>query len=129
MDSNNFYNDQNNAQGNAYSYNYSAPVQDTYQVVENKKTNPVAVVSLICGIVGILSCCCCGVGFIFGIMAIVLAIIVKVQDGKMSGVAVAGLICGIVSIIATIGGGVLWVTTGALDSFIDGFYDGYYGYY
>ncbi len=127
MDSNNYYNNQDNG-ATSYQYDYVAPAQEMYQANTGKKSTALSVVALVCGIVGILSCCCCGVGFIFGVMAIVLAVIVKVQDGKMSGVAIAALVCGIVSIIATIGGGFLWVSTGALDSFIDGFYEGYYGY-
>lgn len=127
MDSNNYYNNQDNGAA-SYQYDYVAPTQEMYQANAGKKSTALSVVALVCGIVGILSCCCCGVGFIFGIMAIVLAIIVKVQDGKMSGVAIAALVCGILSIIATIGGGFLWFYTGALDSFIEGFYEGYYGY-
>lgn len=127
MDSNNFYNNQNNG-STPYSYDYTAPVEETYQAVGEKKSTALAVVALICGILGILSCCCCGVGFIFAIMAIILAVIVKAQDGKFSGVAMAALICGIVAILANLGGCFYWMFCGGLESFIDGFYEGYYGY-
>lgn len=79
--------------------------------------NGMAIGSLVCGIVGILCCCCCGVGAIVGIVAIVLAILSKKQNGgKLSGLALAGLICGIVAIVfgagyliysLAVGGGVM----------------------
>ena len=79
--------------------------------------NGMAIGSLVCGIVGILLCCCCGMGAILGIVGIVLAICSrKPNGGKMSGMAIAGLVCSIIAILfgagsliySVIGGGAIY---------------------
>ncbi|MCH5280494.1 MAG: hypothetical protein J1E61_03425 [Lachnospiraceae bacterium] len=60
-----------------------------------------AVVSLILGILSILTCCCYGVvSIVLGIIAIVLAVLAKKDNmGKMPGMAIGGLICGIIGLV------------------------------
>ena len=86
----------------------------TVNAVEEKKAFPVlGLISMICGILGILiGCTCCtfaGVGL--GILAAVLAIIERVTLGKFSGLAIAGLICGgaalVLSVVNMVLGGIL----------------------
>lgn len=75
------------------------PMQFQAEVVANPN-NGMAIGSLICGIAGILLCCCCGIGAVAGIVGIILAICSKKSNGgKMSGMALAGLICSIIAIV------------------------------
>ena len=71
-----------------------------------KEKNPTAITSMVLGIIGVVSICCCGVGApVFGIAALICAIVSKSKTGKMNGMAIAGLIMGIVSIVF----GVAWL--------------------
>ena len=97
--------------------NGGTPTQFQAEVTVANPDNGMAIGSLICGIVGILLCCCCGIGAILGIVGIILAICSKKQNaGKMSGMAVAGLVCSIIAILfgagsliySIIGGGAVY---------------------
>ncbi|MBQ8189386.1 MAG: hypothetical protein IJZ44_06375 [Lachnospiraceae bacterium] len=85
-------------------YGYQQPYQgDIYrQPGEGSGVDGKAVGSLVCGILGILLCCCYGIpGIILGIIAIVLAIMAKRDNmGTFPGIALAGMICGIVAVVA-----------------------------
>lgn len=142
MDFNNQENNQNvevqqdtvQAENVAPAYNAVPPmynaVPPTY--VPEQPANPnngMAIGALICGIVGIVLCCCCGISAIVGIVGIVLAILSKNKNGgKMSGMAIAGLICSIASVVFGIASCVFWFTPGTMDAFWEGFNEGYYGY-
>ena len=90
---NNFYQDNTNAQAQAPVYN-AAPAE--------KKTDVMAIISLVCGILAIiLSCCTAYIGLIPGIVGIILAILSKKNNGK-SGMATAGLICSIIGIVIAV---------------------------
>lgn len=85
---------------------YTAPQyagQPPYGYIPQPQANPnngFAIASMICGIAGILLCCCYGAGAVVGIVGIVLAVMSKKQNaGKMSGMAIAGLVCGIIGVI------------------------------
>ena len=74
--------------------------------VEKKSVNGLGIASLAFGIVGILTICGCGIGFIFGILGIILGILgLTVLKNSGKGFPIAGLI---VSGIATVFGSV-WV--------------------
>ncbi len=77
---------------------------DTFQQQPPTNTGkPFAIASLVLGIVGICSCCCCiyWLNLIFGALAIVFAIVSArtSKDKKMSGLAIAGLILGILAVL------------------------------
>lgn len=77
-----------------------------YQV-EKKPTNGLAIAAMILGIASALTGWCYGVGLIFGIISIILAILSKkASNGRLSGMALAGLICSIFGIVISI---VFWV--------------------
>lgn len=58
-----------------------------------------AVASLILGILGILLSCCYGLGFIVGVISVVLAIFSSgTTNGRFTSVAIGGLVCGIVAV-------------------------------
>ena len=60
-----------------------------------------AIASMVCGIVGILMCCCCiyWINLVLGILAVVFAIVSAHQSKRMRGMAIAGLILGILAIL------------------------------
>ena len=87
-------------QGYADGYN-----QNAYNLVPKKKTSTKAILSLIFGIAGIVTCCGFGIlGVILGIAGVVLAILSRNDnDGKMEGLAIAGLIVSIVAFVFGLG--------------------------
>ena len=87
-------------QGYANGYN-----QNAYNPVPQKKTSTKAILSLIFGIAGIVTCCAFGIlGVGLGIAGVVLAILSRNDnDGKMEGLAIAGLVVSIVAFIFGLG--------------------------
>lgn len=100
QDSSNYQN--NNYQSNTYqSNNYQDNTQNAYSsayaepAASTEASTPgLAVASLVMGILSIVLSCCCGVGIIFAIAGIIMAISANKQ--VKTGVATAGLICSIV---------------------------------
>ena len=83
--------------------NVEAEVTET-PVVEapaQKKNNVLAILALVCGILGIVfNCCCIWLSIPFAIAALILALVAPKKDGgKMDGMALAGLILGVVGIV------------------------------
>lgn len=143
---------QNNNQNNVNSQQYNVPqngqqygsqqygTPNTYGTVppafnpnpapQANPNNGMAIGSLICGIVGILLCCCCGIGALVGIVGLVLAILSrKPNGGKFSGLAVGGLVCSIIAIVFSSGYLIYYFAMGGAaitdwDSFLNS-----YGYY
>ncbi|MCR5209908.1 MAG: DUF4190 domain-containing protein [Lachnospiraceae bacterium] len=60
-----------------------------------------AITSLVCGIIGLLTVCLFGIGGLFGLIAVILAIIAGVKGNK-SGLKIAGLISGILAVIFSV---------------------------
>ena len=60
-----------------------------------------AIASLVCGILGMLMCCCCVYWFnlILGILAVVFSVVSARQSKKIRGLAIAGLILGILALL------------------------------
>ncbi len=87
-------------QGYANGYN-----QNAYNPVPQKKNSTKAILSLIFGIAGIVTCCAFGIlGVILGIAGVVLAILSRNDnDGKMEGLAVAGLVVSVVAFVFGLG--------------------------
>ena len=70
-----------------------------HQPLKNKQNN-MALASLIMGIIGIVTSCCCFGGLIFGSLGIVFALLSKTQD-RFEGNALAGLITSIIGLVVT----------------------------
>ncbi len=133
MDSNNF----NNSNSGVYetgtntdTYTYAAPEMGTPVVEAAPVANPnngMAIGSLVCGIVGLVSCCCCGLGAIVGIVGVVLAILSKKKnDGKFSGLAVAGLVCSILAILSGVGYLIYAIASGVMaPAMLEGYNNAY----
>ena len=101
MDGQNMNNKQNNYQDNTAA----TPVAPVVEAAPEKKTDALAIVALVAGILSIvLACCTTYFGAIPAIAGIICAIISKKKNGK-SGMATAGLICSIVGIVIV----VLWI--------------------
>lgn len=99
-----FYNNMGYQQPYGYQQTYQQPYQSEIyrQPGEGNGVDGKAVGSLVCGILGILLCCCYGIpGIILGVVAIVLAMLAKRDNmGEFPGIALAGMICGIISVVA-----------------------------
>ena len=66
------------------------------------KSNGFAIASLVTGILSLCVCCCYGGGLVFGVLAIIFAIIQSKQTGEMSSSSIAGMICGILGTLFSI---------------------------
>ena len=62
-----------------------------------KEQTGLSIASMVCGILSLVGCWCCGLGVILAIAAIVLGVIGRKKGGK--GFALAGIICGSIGII------------------------------
>lgn len=61
-----------------------------------------SIASLVLGIISILTCCCCLLGLIFGVLGLVFALIAK-KGRAWDGMKIAGLICSIIGLILSFG--------------------------
>ena len=99
MDGQNFENQNTNNYQDNTNDTQSSPVVDNTPA---NKTDALAIVSLVAGILAIvMACCVTYVGIVLGIVGIVCAVMSKKNNGK-SGMATAGLICSIVGIVLAI---------------------------
>lgn len=104
MDGQNTGNGQNN-QTSQYS-NYqdntaNVPYQAPGEQPQSNKANTLQIISLICGIAGIVFGCCTGyVGVVLGIIGLICAIIGN-KESK-NGVGTGGLVCSIIAIVISI---------------------------
>ncbi len=95
-----------------YPQSAAAPVESS--------TNPMAITGMICGILSLLTGCCCGVfGLPFSILGVIFSIIglskLKKNPGQGGrGMAIAGLIIGALGLIAAILMVVVFAMSGAL---------------
>ncbi len=97
MDGQNFENEVENVVENEVEN-----VEVTANPAPEKKTDGLAIASLVLGILSIILVCCnTYAAIIAGIVSIVLAILSKKNNGK-SGMSTAGLICSIVGIVLAI---------------------------
>jgi len=85
----------------------------TYQQPLKNKQNNMALASLIMGIIGIVTSCCCFGGLIFGSLGIVFALLSKTQD-RFEGNALAGLITSIIGLVFTAIVFILFVGSGLM---------------
>lgn len=68
--------------------------------MEETKKDVMPLVSLIMGLLGLLTFCCCYGGLIFGSLAVIFAMLSRTGE-PMAGTARAGLILGIIAIVLT----------------------------
>lgn len=69
---------------------------------ENYKRPAMAVTALVLGILSILTSCAFGAGALFGIIAIILAIVAKKKMNRKDGVSTGGLVTGIVGTVLSL---------------------------
>lgn len=73
-----------------------------YEQESSIKRPAIAVISLILGIISIVASCGVGVGAIFGIVAIILAIVAKKKINQKDGVSTGGLVTGIIGTVISL---------------------------
>ncbi len=83
----------------------------SYNGLSTGGANGLAIASLVCGILSIVSgCCFFFIGFIPSILAIVLACVGKGKaDKTRKKIAIAGLICGIIGLVISIIASILFI--------------------
>lgn len=106
MDGQNLQNEQNEQNtNNSYQDNTQQYAQQNVQPAYTQaapaqtpaKTPTLAIVSLVMGILSIVMGCCYGIGIIFAIAGIIMAVIANKQ--QKSGIGVAGLVCSIIGAV------------------------------
>lgn len=108
MDNNNFDNNMNGQenpyqQGNPYQNNSYQSGQDMsyayelkrQQELENKKG--LAVGSLVCGVIAVTLCCC--IGWLPGVIAIILGVVSLVKKRGGKGMAIGGIVTGAIGFV------------------------------
>ena len=98
---NNFNNQNQNDRQNGAGQDFPPQMTPQYGPVPPKQgTDVLGIVSLVTGILSLLGCCCTWLGIVFGIAAVVCAVLSRNQSAnrKFSGMAVAGLVCGIIGL-------------------------------
>ena len=112
---NNFNNQNQNDRQNGAGQDFPPQMTPQYGPVPPKQgTDVLGIVSLVTGILSLLSCCCTWLSIVFGIAAVVCAVLSRNQSAnrKFSGMAVAGLVCGIIGLALGILGIVLTLVLG-----------------
>lgn len=106
--------------------NNGNPLQDNmggYGIPQQQKSD-LSTVSMVCGIVAIVLGCCCCLGPVSGIVAIITGIISLKNMTPNKGKATAGVIMGSVSILLFLISFIVNSITGFSSSFMEGFMDG-----
>ena len=123
---NEYYNNSgyNNSENQNNNGQYARGSQEyAYQTVMNNgrpKTLGWSLASMITGILSVVCCCFGWTGLIFGIAAVVLAVVSRRNLGYFDGMSIAGLILGIFGIVFGVAMIVmLFVETEFLESFIE----------
>lgn len=77
------------------------------QPVKSPQSN-MALASLVMGIIGIVTSCCCYGGLIFGSLGVLFALLSKTED-RFEGYAKAGLITSIIGVVMAVLLGIAWI--------------------
>lgn len=101
-------------------YQQTGDQQPQYQsYTRPQKQSNMALASLIMGIIGIVTSCCCYGGFIFGSLGILFALLSKTGE-RFEGYALAGVITSIIALVLTVAVTLLLIGSAALSSFMPG---------
>lgn len=76
-----------------------APYYSPIPQPPKKKSNGMAIASMLCGIASLLICCCAGLSPLLGGLAILFALLSRKDDDRFSGMALTGLICGGIGVV------------------------------
>lgn len=87
---------------------------DEYNQIKKREDN-MALASLIMGIIGIVTSCCCFGGVIFGTLGIVFAVLSR-NEGRFEGNSMAGFVTSIVAVVLTVLAGIFYFGICLLDS-------------
>ncbi len=113
----------NNAiQPDAVYNNGANPYANSMPTEEGSKT--LAIVSLVLGIISILTCCCSPCSIPLPIAAIITGVLGKKKCPSASGMALAGIITGAVGLVVAIVAVIISIVSGGSQSFMEGFAEG-----
>lgn len=84
-----------------------------------------SIASLVCGILGLLCCCCGWIGLVISVAGIILGIISLNKNCEGRGMAIAGIVCGGIGALVALTGVIVAAATGSIaDSLnVDELYD------
>ena len=88
-----------NVYGGQPQYN-DQPQYDSNMNGMPQEQKGLSIASMVCGILSLIGCWCCGLGLILAIAAIVLGILGRKKGGK--GFGLAGIICGSIGVIGNL---------------------------
>lgn len=130
--------DSNNSQPGNYYQDYTANMQQYQAPPQNdgpRGANGLQVAGLVLGIIGIPASCCYGIGLLFGIIGLILALVGNKRN-KGSGVGIGGLVCSIIAIVLGMIMAIYYayaiamlVNSGTFDEMMQQFMGNYYDYY
>lgn len=73
-----------------------------------------SIASLVCGILGLLCCCCGWIGLVISVAGIVLGIIALNKNCEGRGMAIAGIVCGGIGALVALTGVIVAAATGSI---------------
>lgn len=94
--------------------NAESTVGSSYSVDEPQGPIGYSIASLVCGILGLLCCCCGFFGFIVSAAGIALGIVSIKKNCEGKGMAIAGIVCGGIGALMTVVGMIVGGLTGGL---------------
>lgn len=107
---------------------FGNPIQDMggYGMPQEQKAT-LSIVSLVCGIVGIVVSCCCCLGPVAGVAAIITGVLSIKKQAPGKGMSIAGIITGAIAVLIYLVLMIISFATGASTSFMEGFMEGLEG--
>ena len=101
-------------QSSQYAQSTESTASSSYSVDEPQGPIGYSIASLVCGILGLLCCCCGFFGLIVSAAGIVLGIVSIKKNCEGKGMAIAGIVCGGIGAFMTLGGIIIGGLTGGL---------------
>lgn len=97
----------------------SAPNAETVTRVEEQGPIGYSIASLVCGILGLLCCCCGFFGIIVSGAGVALGIVSIKKNCEGKGMAIAGIVCGGIGLLMTLIGMIIGGLSGSLSGISD----------
>ncbi len=107
---------------------YAEPVYSQYDAGRQDESQGYGIASLICGILSLVTCCCCFPSMPLAVVSIVMGIL-QIKKGTAKGMAIAGIVCsaiGLVLMFISIAMGFVMDTSGDFTDYYRNYYRDYY---
>lgn len=102
------------SQSDQSSQHTESAASESFSVDEPQGPIGYSIASLVCGILGLLCCCCGFFGFILSAAGIALGIVSIKKNCEGKGMAIAGIVCGGIGALMTVVGMIIGGITGSL---------------